>query len=303
MDFAAHAENFAKGGEDTNEYPTPEVLEETHVDDDNAGRVIGISIQAYQSGLFQSVPLPLCAEFNCDHSRDRCSPGASPSASTSASPPACLVPVSATLVRGESYFGFVEDEVDSLILVDAVIAKKIPPFAGGPLEIARLSVRSGSVYILPENSRYLKRWKDGLQWSPSRSYGHFLLYRQVRQIDNSTTAGESILHTESLNIPGVDPRFAQSSLKDGMQIMENGLTKRSITVKGSDGCVYRVISYYNRKDILDSAGLATRRPANDPEINSVSAKNGFIGRVKRLREATSILRSRRRKDVVVFLAQ
>ncbi|KAJ3382428.1 hypothetical protein HDU84_004281 [Entophlyctis sp. JEL0112] len=219
------------------------------------------------------------------------------------SPSACPKPFSTKLIYGESYFGFVEDEMDSLILVEAVVAKKIAPFAGGPLEIARLSVRSGSVFILAESCRYLKRWKDGLQWSPSRSYGQFLLYRQVGKMDRSCDAEESAVHAEALNIPGVDPRYAQSSLKDGTQIVKNGLTKRSITVTGSDGSIYRVISYYNRNDVLDAAGLVLRRPADDPEVNQVMANHVFRGQVKRFRESGSIHRRRRRKTAVVLLAQ
>ncbi|KAJ3383357.1 hypothetical protein HDU84_003641 [Entophlyctis sp. JEL0112] len=201
---------------------------------------------------------------------------------------------------GESYYGFVEDEIDSLILVEAVVARKIAPFAGGPFEIARLSVRSGSVFVLPENCRYLKRWKDGLQWSPSRSYGQFLLYRQIRKTEDSTNAAESAGCSQDINIPGVDPRFAQSSLKEGTQIMENGLTKRSITVMGSDSNVYRVISYYNRSDVLDTVGFAQLRPSLDPEINQVMLNHTFRGHVKRFRETARVLRGRRRKAVVLL---
>ncbi|KAJ3354740.1 hypothetical protein HDU83_004655 [Entophlyctis luteolus] len=63
------------------------------------------------------------------------------------------------LVGGESYFGFVEDETDALVLIQATIANIISSFSGSSVDMARLRVRSGSVYVLEETSRFVKRWK------------------------------------------------------------------------------------------------------------------------------------------------
>ncbi|KAJ3200283.1 hypothetical protein HDU82_009032, partial [Entophlyctis luteolus] len=121
------------------------------------------------------------------------------------------------LINGESYFGFVEDEADALVLIQATIANIISAFSGSSVDMARLQVRSGSVFVLEETSRFVKRWKDGLQWSPSRSYGPFLLYRQVTETGHSPV--EQTSNEAALRIPGVDPAFSESTLKSGTQIL------------------------------------------------------------------------------------
>ena len=38
-------------------------------------------------------------------------------------------------------------------------------------------IRSGSVFVFDENAAGIKRWTDGLAWSPSRICNNFLVYR------------------------------------------------------------------------------------------------------------------------------
>ena len=40
-------------------------------------------------------------------------------------------------------------------------------------------IRSGSVFVFDENAAGIKRWTDGLTWSPSRICNNFLVYRCV----------------------------------------------------------------------------------------------------------------------------
>ena len=40
-------------------------------------------------------------------------------------------------------------------------------------------IRSGSVFVFDEHAAGIKRWTDGLAWSPSRICGNFLVYRRV----------------------------------------------------------------------------------------------------------------------------
>ncbi|KAJ3349096.1 hypothetical protein HDU83_000789 [Entophlyctis luteolus] len=145
------------------------------------------------------------------------------------------------LEEGESYYGFVDNEVDALLLVEATISGTLRAFSGSAVDIARLRIRSGTVLVISESCRLVKRWKDGLQWSPSRAYGSFLLYRQTC---NLSDAKANVNPSENrYRVPGATPFFAKNVLKPGMDILkEGGLTKRSITLKGSDGQRHRVIS-------------------------------------------------------------
>ncbi|KAJ3379348.1 hypothetical protein HDU84_006727 [Entophlyctis sp. JEL0112] len=173
--------------------------------------------------------------------------------------------------RGETYRGFIDNEADALILIEATIMNLLHAFSGTAVDMASLHVRSGSVFVVPESCRFAKRWVDGLQWSPSRAYGSFLLYRQVEKIrDKSATA---LIDENTKSIAGVAPAFAKNSLKTGTQIMsDNGLTKRCIAMKGSDGQMYRVIAYYAPSDVvnaqsdLKAIAKVFRRPSDDPEL-------------------------------------
>ncbi|KAJ3193926.1 hypothetical protein HDU82_002627, partial [Entophlyctis luteolus] len=169
------------------------------------------------------------------------------------------------LETGESYYGFVDNQVDALLLVEATIAGTIPAFSGSAIDVARLRIRSGTVLVISESCRLVKRWKDGLQWSPSRAYGSFLLYRQTCNVSQAKANATS--SRKRIRVPGATPFFAKNVLKPGTDILKegedylrekfgrdlktfklDGLTKRSITIKGSDGKRHRVISYYTPSD-------------------------------------------------------
>ncbi|KAJ3106916.1 hypothetical protein HK100_003668, partial [Physocladia obscura] len=152
-------------------------------------------------------------------------------------------------IVGETYFGYIEDQADALAVIEATIAKILVPFTGSSVDMSQFKVRSGSVAVIPESCRFVKRWRDGLKWSPSRAYGPFLLYRQIEAVKEKASPSEK-LHGPSA-IPGVEPLFTSKTLKAGTQIVDNGLTKRSISMKGSDGQRYRVISYYTPRDVIE----------------------------------------------------
>ncbi|KAJ3384640.1 hypothetical protein HDU84_002816, partial [Entophlyctis sp. JEL0112] len=63
------------------------------------------------------------------------------------------------LVFGETYFGHVDDEADALTLIEAARKNLISAFSGTSVDMAQLKVRSGSVIVVPETCRFVKRWK------------------------------------------------------------------------------------------------------------------------------------------------
>ncbi|KAJ3202674.1 hypothetical protein HDU82_007188, partial [Entophlyctis luteolus] len=126
---------------------------------------------------------------------------------------------SVQIVDGESYFGFIDDEVDALIVIEATIIALLKPFPGTAAALTNLRVRSGSVFVIPESSQFARRWVDGLQWSPSRAYGSFLLYRQIEKVNEHKTGVESRSNEGGRAISGVAPTFSKKSLKAGTQII------------------------------------------------------------------------------------
>ncbi|KAJ3279703.1 hypothetical protein HDU79_000369 [Rhizoclosmatium sp. JEL0117] len=141
--------------------------------------------------------------------------------------------------------------------------------------MACIKVRSGTVIVMPETGLTVRRWRDGLKWSPSRAYGNFLLYRQIESKNSDVSTKEEDQDLSPYSTPygsttGLQPTFTSKTLNEGTQLTENGLTKRTITVKGSDGEKYRVVSYYNSRDVMDMI-----RQMQQHHVN-VDIASGFI---------------------------
>ncbi|ORY53884.1 hypothetical protein BCR33DRAFT_10874 [Rhizoclosmatium globosum] len=66
----------------------------------------------------------------------------------------------------ETFYGFVKDETDAKILVEACIQKVLPLVKDAPLT----GVRSGTCYVFGESGSQIQkqRWRDGGSWSSSR---------------------------------------------------------------------------------------------------------------------------------------
>ena len=77
---------------------------------------------------------------------------------------------------------YVQDTQDALLLVQAVINGKLRPVNRRPQDSEREEViRSGNVFVFQEEQGMgIKRWTDGVAWSPSRILGDFLIYREKK---------------------------------------------------------------------------------------------------------------------------
>ncbi|KAJ3379197.1 hypothetical protein HDU84_006966 [Entophlyctis sp. JEL0112] len=96
-------------------------------------------------------------------------------------------------VDGETYFGFIADEVDALILIEATITALLAPFPGTAVAMANLRVRSGSVFVMTE-----------------------------KNVTDSGMSADSASSEGTRSIAGVAPAYTKSSLKAGTQIMMEG---------------------------------------------------------------------------------
>ncbi|KAJ3222569.1 hypothetical protein HDU81_009804 [Chytriomyces hyalinus] len=196
----------------------------------------------------------------------------------------------------ETYFGFIATLEDALLIIEGTINGCLPHFSGTASELNHIPVRSGTVIVVAESSANVRRWKDGIPWSPSRAFGPFLLYRQI-ELESSATAS-SIPHAKysarrfNSNHAGLEPNYTQKTLKPGTRIAPNGLTKRTITLVGSDGGRHRLVSYYEPSDIVDlhqgkpvcARNFKTRLleelkvmkiPSDDPALKTMLGTAGF----------------------------
>ncbi|KMV66622.1 hypothetical protein M970_020990 [Encephalitozoon cuniculi EcunIII-L] len=79
----------------------------------------------------------------------------------------------------ESFYGRVENESDCLVLIDLARWGLIPRVQRRLTSRERKQIRHGSVFIYCEEESRIRRWTDGMSWTPSRVQGVFLMYRQL----------------------------------------------------------------------------------------------------------------------------
>ena len=81
-----------------------------------------------------------------------------------------------------TFQGHVATTQDALILFEACIQHQLPLLPRRPHSHEReLLIRSGGTFIYEERSSGIRRWNDGIVWSPSRILGNFLVYRELNR--------------------------------------------------------------------------------------------------------------------------
>lgn len=81
-----------------------------------------------------------------------------------------------------TYTGYVANTHDALLLFQATITGRLTPVSRRPHDRERTElVQSGAVFVFNEQTSGIKRWTDGIAWSPSRILGNFLVYRQLEK--------------------------------------------------------------------------------------------------------------------------
>ncbi|KAK6424321.1 Global transcription regulator sge1 [Oleoguttula sp. CCFEE 5521] len=81
-----------------------------------------------------------------------------------------------------TFHGFVHNSMDGLILFEACLSGRLHHVPRRPHDRERQHlIKSGSIFIYEENASGIKRWTDGVAWSPSRILGNFLIYRELEK--------------------------------------------------------------------------------------------------------------------------
>ncbi|GJN91987.1 hypothetical protein Rhopal_005015-T1 [Rhodotorula paludigena] len=79
-----------------------------------------------------------------------------------------------------AFRGFVETTLDALLVFEGCKRGFLPKISRRLQEFEkRAQVVSGAVFVFDEEETGIKRWTDGLSWSPSRTLGNFLVYREL----------------------------------------------------------------------------------------------------------------------------
>ncbi|BGP21239.1 cAMP-independent regulatory protein [Rhodotorula toruloides] len=79
-----------------------------------------------------------------------------------------------------AFRGFVETTLDALLIFEGCQRGLLPKISRRLQDFEKRElVISGAVFVFDEEETGIKRWTDGLTWSPSRTLGNFLVYREL----------------------------------------------------------------------------------------------------------------------------
>ncbi|KKK16258.1 camp independent regulatory protein [Aspergillus ochraceoroseus] len=189
-----------------------------------------------------------------------------------------------TTVLEPTFTGYVATTHDALILFEACLTGVLHHVPRRPHDRERSHlVRSGSVFIYEENSSGIKRWTDGVTWSPSRILGNFLVYRELEKPFPPGEKKRAMKKTNRRPLPPARPgepyprqdnngtyspsstagpfgershqsdveRALVGSLVDSYGFKDSGLVKKTMSVTVS-GVTHHLVSYYSVDDVIRS---------------------------------------------------
>ncbi|KAF4120289.1 hypothetical protein GMORB2_3090 [Geosmithia morbida] len=185
-----------------------------------------------------------------------------------------------------TYQGIVVETLDALLLFEACLSGKLSHVSRRPHDRERPElIRSGNVFIYEEQSSGIKRWTDGITWSPSRILGNFLVYREL---DQAVAPGEKkralkkpVSKRSSVSgLPGMpngsdpkDPiRELVGSLTDSYDFKDDGLVKKTISVK-FQGISHHLVSYYTIDDAMSGR---LNSPTHDPILCKLHVREELL---------------------------
>ncbi|KAK4903941.1 Global transcription regulator sge1 [Elasticomyces elasticus] len=180
-------------------------------------------------------------------------------------------------------------------------------FVHNTIDALRASlIKRGSIFVYKENTSGIKRWTDGLAWSPSRILGNFLIYRELekpfppgakkRAIERrrTTAPGGLYLRRDSDESNGADlithlrpppsnpaarevklsatyqekdlERSLIGSSVDSYGFQPDGLVKKTMSVS-VNGISHHMVSYCKVEDVKNNL---LPRPLSDPCLQNIS---------------------------------
>lgn len=216
--------------------------------------------------------------------------------------------MNSTVQLTPTYHGFISSTYDALVLFEACLSGQINHVARRPHDREREHViKSGNIFIYEEHSSGIKRWTDGVSWSPSRILGNFLIYRQlvkpfgpgekkkalkkakgptgVTKNTQTNTRAKNSVH-QMFGNPAASAAFGQDgqinvdversligSLVDSYDFMDDGLVKKTISVTIGE-VTHHLVSYYTMADAVITNKFII--PSKDPRFQNIQIRSGLL---------------------------
>lgn len=81
-----------------------------------------------------------------------------------------------------TYVGYIQTTWDALLIFESCLSGTLNHIPRRPHDKERTElIKSGFVFVYEEHSSGIKRWTDGVNWSPSRIMNNFLVYRELNR--------------------------------------------------------------------------------------------------------------------------
>ena len=202
-----------------------------------------------------------------------------------------------------TWLGYISTTKDAVILFEACLDGTLHQVPRRPHDRERSSlIKSSHVFIYEENASGIKRWTDGISWSPSRILGNFLVYRELakpfppgekrlapkrpkngrifkpgepypKQASSKEQPSSDItVRTDSTFDSRESERALIGSLIDSYGFKEGGLMKKTISMTWH-GVNHHIVSYYNTQDVL---GDTLRTPSEDFDLKHIRPRPELI---------------------------
>lgn len=209
--------------------------------------------------------------------------------------------------------GHIETTKDALIIFEACFTGALAHCFRRPHDRERNQlIVSGNVFVYEEATSGIKRWTDGIPWSPSRILTNFLIYRQLNnpfppgekkratkrgqrpprpgepypaagaksstsddgyRFSPGSPAGAGVKLEE--NVDKDANRGLLGSLVDSYEFKENGLLKKTMTVV-INNVQHHLVSYYS----LEDAKYNLDTPRDDPRLKDIPLRDELLNQPK-----------------------
>ncbi|CCC67874.1 hypothetical protein NCAS_0A13160 [Naumovozyma castellii] len=199
-----------------------------------------------------------------------------------------------------TFKGYVDDEYDAALIIQAVLDGKLGhvPRRLHDAERPQLIV-SGNVFVFLEELSGIKRWTDGISWSPSRVSGKFLMYKELNKH-----------YPDSINVKGpipLKPKFSTTNEQSGNHDNEipsnnmrqflpsqnelryypsryTGFVKKTFSVKFRNQEAdawerFHVISYYSEVHVAQNQLI---RPRDLSYFNDVQLSPNLVSQIEKI---------------------
>ncbi|ODV93082.1 hypothetical protein PACTADRAFT_20429, partial [Pachysolen tannophilus NRRL Y-2460] len=206
-----------------------------------------------------------------------------------------------------TYYGYIGSTKDALLIIQATLNNQLLAVPRRPHEKERSSlIRSGNIFVFIEERSGIKRWTDGIAWSPSRILGRFLVYRELDRSalsdkedskarkkrkksptygneaggSSSSTTNELYNTASNGNVPN---RELVGSLVASYAFKDRGLIKKTLSITihhpkshhqqpisealpPSNSETIHIVSYYSAEDVMNGQ---LKRPIDSPNLKDL----------------------------------